>query len=175
MKQTEILTHATHVNSWFPAVYTSCMSQNFRLFHVSNLSVRNFRIFLLMYTGSWQPCTVPPSRRRPVLRAVPICLLSPVTCRFRVASPSPPEGLPFRALDRRPPLPIPPPPRPPAAAIAGADAIHKKPAATPRPPVRPSTRQLTDASCILGNQLIVAAAQLIDRPTGRRIYFCNGA
>ena len=28
------------------------MSQNFRLFHVSNLSVRNFRIFLLMYTGS---------------------------------------------------------------------------------------------------------------------------
>ena len=30
----------------------SCMSQNFRLFHVSNLSVRNFRIFLLMYPGS---------------------------------------------------------------------------------------------------------------------------
>ena len=30
----------------------SCMSQNFRLFHVSNLSVRNFRIFLLMYTGT---------------------------------------------------------------------------------------------------------------------------
>ena len=28
------------------------MSQNFRLFQVSNLSVRNFRIFLLMYTGS---------------------------------------------------------------------------------------------------------------------------
>ena len=28
-----------------------CMSQNFRLFHVSNLSVRNFRIFLLMYPG----------------------------------------------------------------------------------------------------------------------------
>ena len=27
------------------------MSQNFRLFLVSNLSVRNFRIFLLMYTG----------------------------------------------------------------------------------------------------------------------------
>ena len=35
-----------------PAVYMSCMSQNFRLFHVSNLSVRNFRIFLLMYPGS---------------------------------------------------------------------------------------------------------------------------
>ena len=31
----------------------SRMSQNIRLFHVSNLSVRNFRIFLLMYTGSW--------------------------------------------------------------------------------------------------------------------------
>ena len=55
MKQTEILTHATHVNGWFPAVYMSCMSQNFRLFHVSNLSVRNFRIFLLMYTGSLIP------------------------------------------------------------------------------------------------------------------------
>ena len=52
MKQTEILTHATHVNGRFPAVYMSCMSQNFRLFHVSNLSVRNFPIFLLMYTGS---------------------------------------------------------------------------------------------------------------------------
>ena len=52
MKQTEILTHATHVNGWEPAVYMSCMSQNFRLFHVSNLSVRNFRIFLLIYTGS---------------------------------------------------------------------------------------------------------------------------
>ena len=48
----EILTHATPVNGWFPAVYMSCMSQNFHLFHVSNLSVRNFRIFLLMYTGS---------------------------------------------------------------------------------------------------------------------------
>ena len=46
MKQTEILTHATHKNG------LSCMSQNFRLFNVSNLSVRNFQIFLLMYTGS---------------------------------------------------------------------------------------------------------------------------
>ena len=52
MKQTKVLTHATHVNGWFPAVYLSCMSQNFRLLNVSNLSVRNFRIFLLMYTGS---------------------------------------------------------------------------------------------------------------------------
>ena len=53
MKQTKILTPTTHVNGWLPAVYMSCMSQNFRLFHVSNLSVRNFRIFLLMYT--WSP------------------------------------------------------------------------------------------------------------------------
>ena len=28
------------------------MSQNFRLFHISNLSVRNFLFFLFMYTGS---------------------------------------------------------------------------------------------------------------------------
>ena len=46
------MTHATHVNGWFPAVYMSCMSQNFRLLRVANLSVRNFRIFLLMYPGS---------------------------------------------------------------------------------------------------------------------------
>ena len=50
--QTEILTDATHVYGWEPAVYMSCMSQNFRLFHVSNSSVRNFRICLLMYTGT---------------------------------------------------------------------------------------------------------------------------
>ena len=30
----------------------SCMSQNFRLFHVSNLPVRNFRFVLLMYPES---------------------------------------------------------------------------------------------------------------------------
>ena len=33
----------------------SCMSQNFRLVHVSNSSVRNFRISLLMYPGSLSP------------------------------------------------------------------------------------------------------------------------
>ena len=52
MKQTKILTDVTHVNGWEPAVYMSHVSQNFRLFHVSNLSVLNFRIFLLMYPGS---------------------------------------------------------------------------------------------------------------------------
>ena len=51
-KKTDILTHATHVNGWKPAVYMGCTSQNFRLFHVSNFSVRNFLIFLLMYPGS---------------------------------------------------------------------------------------------------------------------------
>ena len=40
----------------------SCMSKNFCLFHVSNLSVRNFRIFLLMYTGSGERS--PEGRRR---------------------------------------------------------------------------------------------------------------
>ena len=38
------------------------MSQNFRLFHISNLSVRNFRIFLLIYTGS---LTAAPARDAP--------------------------------------------------------------------------------------------------------------
>ena len=71
MKQTEILTHATHVNGWFPAVYMSCMSQNFRLFHVSNLSVRNFRIFLLMYPGSLTVAEPPngPGYSRPAVYA----------------------------------------------------------------------------------------------------------
>ena len=50
-EKTEVLTHATHVNGWEPAVL-SCMTQNFRLFLVSNLSVQNLRIFLLMYPGS---------------------------------------------------------------------------------------------------------------------------
>ena len=51
VKQTKILTHAAHINRWEPAVYMSCMGQNFRLFHVPNLSVRNLRIVLLMYPG----------------------------------------------------------------------------------------------------------------------------
>ena len=66
MKQTEILTHATHVNDWEPAVYMSSMSQNFCLFHVSNLSVRNFRIFLLMYTGPTSGVGAVPGRPRDV-------------------------------------------------------------------------------------------------------------
>ena len=60
MKQTEILTHPTHVNGWLPAVYMTCMSQNFRFFHVSNLSVRNIGIFPLMYPGFISP-THPPA------------------------------------------------------------------------------------------------------------------
>ena len=73
MKQTEILTHATHVNGWEPAVYMSCMSQNFRLFHVSNLSVRSFRIFLLMYPGSLCLATVRTRLRRSVARCGRCC------------------------------------------------------------------------------------------------------
>ena len=51
----------------FPAVYMSCMRQNFRLFHVSNLSVRNFRIVLLIYTvcvSDQQPSAGVPCRSR---------------------------------------------------------------------------------------------------------------
>ena len=56
MKQTEIFTNASHVNGWESAGYMSCMSQNFCLFHVSNVSVRNFRIVLLMYPGPVSGC-----------------------------------------------------------------------------------------------------------------------
>ena len=44
-KQTEVLTHAVHVNNCFPAVYMSYTSQNFRLLPVSNLSVQTFEFF----------------------------------------------------------------------------------------------------------------------------------
>ena len=64
-------TEGTRVNGWFSAVYTISFSQNFRLFHVSNLSVLNFRIFLLMYPayagatgrGSLHHCTPLPGER----------------------------------------------------------------------------------------------------------------
>ena len=42
----EILAHANHVYGWESAVYMSCMSQSFRLFHASNLSVQNFFFWL---------------------------------------------------------------------------------------------------------------------------------
>ena len=51
MKQTEILTHATHVNDGEPAVCMSCMSQNFRIFHVSNLSFKTFEFFCSCIRG----------------------------------------------------------------------------------------------------------------------------
>ena len=47
-----MLTHLAHVNGWEPAVYMTYMTQNFCVLHVSNLSARNFRFFLLMYPGS---------------------------------------------------------------------------------------------------------------------------
>ena len=46
------VSHVAHVNGWEPAAYMSYMSQNFRLFHCSNLSVVYFRIFLLVYPES---------------------------------------------------------------------------------------------------------------------------
>ena len=51
MKQTKILTHETHANGWIPAVYMGYMSQNVRLFHVSNLSARKFRFFSAHVSG----------------------------------------------------------------------------------------------------------------------------
>ena len=48
VKSTEGLTYVTHVNGWKPAVYMSYMSENFSLFHPSNISVLNFRNILLM-------------------------------------------------------------------------------------------------------------------------------
>ena len=41
----------THVSGWFTGAYMRCMSQKFRLFQVSILSVLNIRIFMLMYPG----------------------------------------------------------------------------------------------------------------------------
>ena len=50
MKQTEIFTRVALVKRLVPSRFG-----NFRLLHVSNLSVRNFRIFLLMYPGTMRP------------------------------------------------------------------------------------------------------------------------
>ena len=47
----KFLSHVTHVNGWFPAIYMSYMNENFRLFLVSNLSVLNFRIFSAHVSG----------------------------------------------------------------------------------------------------------------------------
>ena len=48
----EVWIHVTHVNGWFPAVYIlSCMSQNFRLIHGSNLSVRKVSKFSAHVSG----------------------------------------------------------------------------------------------------------------------------
>ena len=52
------MSHITYANGWFPDVYMSYRSQNFCLFHVSNLSVLNFRFFLLLYPRSMFPMTV---------------------------------------------------------------------------------------------------------------------
>ena len=121
----------------------SCMSQNFRLFHVSNLSVRNFRIFLLMYTGSPPPFRLlclpatgrsrvgPPPRasatnvirRRPAWRrrrAAPARASWPRAGAAEGPRPVPPRSIPrpdggcAPTVDRRP--------QPPWAATPGADS-----------------------------------------------------
>ena len=51
MKQTEILTHATHVNGWFPAVYMSCMSQNFVCFTYRIYPFETFEFFCSCIRG----------------------------------------------------------------------------------------------------------------------------
>ena len=56
----------------FPAVYMSCMSQNFRLFPVSNLSVLNFRIFLLMYPGPLTPINLCALGRKATTKTSPV-------------------------------------------------------------------------------------------------------
>ena len=53
VKQTEILTHATYVNGWEPAVYMSCMSQNFRLFHVRIYPFETFELVCSCIRGQW--------------------------------------------------------------------------------------------------------------------------
>ena len=63
MKQTKVLTRVDHVNDWKPAVYMGYTSQNFRLFHVSNLSILNFRIVLLMCPGPLGASDVGPGYR----------------------------------------------------------------------------------------------------------------
>ena len=108
----EILTRSTHVNGWEPAVYMSCMRQNFRLFHVSNLSVRNFRIFLLMYTGRRQPRggRFSPHRsavgRRPsAVLTVSVSMSSAAVCPTELRKPSGRAGINSdRAEINTPPL-----------------------------------------------------------------------
>ena len=62
-----------YVNGWFSAVYMVYTNKNFRLFLVSNLSVLNLRIFLLMYPGSVTPWRslrrLPPFASRPARHA----------------------------------------------------------------------------------------------------------
>ena len=70
----EILTHATHVNGWEPAVYMSCMSQNFHFvsrteFIRSKLS--NFSAHVSGVSVGSRTTTVnnTPLHRRPASRA----------------------------------------------------------------------------------------------------------
>ena len=62
---------------WGPAVYMSCMSQNCRLFHVSNLSVRNFEFFCWCIRGH---CVLFQVSVRPACRDV-YCVLPRLSIR----------------------------------------------------------------------------------------------
>ena len=62
------VTYVTYINGWFPAVYMNYTNQNFRLFHVSNLSILNSRNFLLMYPGSLAARCGPARHRSPAAR-----------------------------------------------------------------------------------------------------------
>ena len=52
MTQTKVLPHVAHVNGWESAVYIQVKRVKTFVCHASNLSVVNFRIFLLVYPGS---------------------------------------------------------------------------------------------------------------------------
>ena len=56
MKQTEILTHATHVNGWFLAVYMSCMSHNFRFIEFIRSKLSNFSAHVSRVNASHMAC-----------------------------------------------------------------------------------------------------------------------
>ena len=60
-----------------------CMSQNFRLFHVSNYSVRNFSILLLMYSGSAKS-RIPSEKRQPRKSELRNCAGNPASVAWQL-------------------------------------------------------------------------------------------
>ena len=65
MQQTKVLTHVTHLNGWNQLyVYKSYMSQNFRLLHVSNVFVLNFRSDVSGTSDGRRTLSAAPATRR---------------------------------------------------------------------------------------------------------------